>query len=129
MGLLDNSENTNWRTPFKLAFSTKAVIPSEIGVSNLRQAHYDKGTNNEKLKLSFDCLVEIRDEATLRMARYQQKMQEYYNQRVKLRRFNLDNMVLRKVSQATRDPAQGMLGPFGKAHTRSSINLDEKAII
>ena len=45
------------------------------------------------------------------MARYQQKMQKYYNQRVKLRRFNLDDMVLRKVSQATRDPAKGKLGP------------------
>ena len=45
------------------------------------------------------------------MARYQQKMHKYYNQRVKLRRFNLDDMVLRKVSQATRDLAKGKLGP------------------
>ena len=59
-----------------------------------------------------DCLAEIRDEAALRMARYQQKMQKYYNQRVKFRRFNLDDMVLRKVYQATRDLAQGKLGPI-----------------
>ena len=38
-------------------------------------------------------------------------MQKYYNQRVKLRRFNPNDMVLRKVSQTTRDPAQGKLGP------------------
>ena len=38
-------------------------------------------------------------------------MQKYYNQRVNLRRFNLDDMVLRKVSQATRDPMKGKLGP------------------
>ena len=31
-------------------------------------------------------------------------MEKYHNQRAKLRRFNLDDMVLRKVSQATRDP-------------------------
>ena len=31
-------------TPFKLAFSTEAFIPTEIGVSNLRQAHYNEGT-------------------------------------------------------------------------------------
>ena len=45
------------------------------------------------------------------MARYQQKMAKYHNQRLKLRGFNPKNMVLRKVSQATRDPTQGKLGP------------------
>ena len=81
-------------TPFKLAFDIEAVIPVEIGVSNLRQSHYDEGTNNNKLRLSLDCLAEVREEVALRMARYQQKMQKYYNQKVKLRRFNPDNMVL-----------------------------------
>ena len=28
--------------PFKLAFSMEAVIPVEVGVSSLRQAHYDE---------------------------------------------------------------------------------------
>lgn len=94
-----------------MAFGTEAVIPIEIGVFSLRRAHYDKGTNNDELRLSLHCLAKVRNEAALRMARYQQKMQNYYNQRVKLRRFNLDNMVLRKVSQATRNPARGKLGP------------------
>ena len=98
-------------TPFKLAFGTEAVIPTKIGVSSLRQAHYDKGTNNYELRLSLDYLAEVRDEVALRMARYQQKMQKYYNQRVKLRRFNPGDMVLWKVSQATRDLVQGKLGP------------------
>ena len=66
-------------TPFKLAFDTEAVIPVEVGVSSLRRAHYDEGINNDELRLSLDCLVEVRDEAALRMARYQQKMQKYYN--------------------------------------------------
>ena len=61
-------------TPFKLAFSIEAVILVEIGVSSLRQAHYDEGTNNEELRLSLDCLAKVRDEAALRMAGYQQKM-------------------------------------------------------
>ena len=26
-------------TPFKLVFGTKAVVPTEVGVSNLRQVH------------------------------------------------------------------------------------------
>ena len=61
-------------TPFKLAFGTEAVILAEIGDSNLRQAHYDEGTNNDELRLSLDGLAGVKDKAALRMARYQQKM-------------------------------------------------------
>ena len=98
-------------TPFKLAFDTKAVIPVKVGVSSLRRAHYDEGINNDELRLNLDCLPKVRDKAILRMARYQQKMAKYHNQRLKLRRFNPDDMVQQKVSQATKDPAQGKLGP------------------
>ena len=45
------------------------------------------------------------------MALYQERMTRYYNQRVKLKRFNLGDMVLRKVSQATKDPNERKLGP------------------
>ena len=38
-------------------------------------------------------------------------MTRYYNQRAKLKRFNPGDMVLRKVSQATKDPNDGKLGP------------------
>ena len=94
-----------------MAFNIEAIIPIEVGVSSLRQAHYDEGTNNDELRLSLDCLAKVKDEAASRMARYQQKKQKHHNQRVKLRRLNPNDMVLRKVSQATRDPTQGKLGP------------------
>ena len=45
------------------------------------------------------------------MTKYQQKMTEYYNKRVKLRRLNIGDLVLRKVTTATKDSAQGKLGP------------------
>ena len=48
-------------TPFNLAFGTEAVIPIEIGVYSLRQAHYDEGSNNDKLRLSLDFLAEVKD--------------------------------------------------------------------
>ena len=35
----------------------------------------------------------------------------YYNQRVKLRRFNIRDLVLRKVTPAMKNPAHGKLGP------------------
>ena len=38
-------------------------------------------------------------------------MSRYYNQRVKLRRFNIEDLVLRKVTLATKNPTHGKLGP------------------
>ena len=58
-----------------------------------------------------DCLDEVRNRASQRMVKYQNKMAEYYNQRVKLKRFNIGDLVLRKVTPTTKDPAQGKLGP------------------
>jgi len=56
---------------FKWAFDIEAVIPVEVGVFSLRRAHYDKGSKNDELRLNLDCLPEVRDEVTQRMARYQ----------------------------------------------------------
>ena len=46
-----------------------------------------------------------------RMAKHKEAMAKFYNRKVKLRRFNIGDLVLRKISQATKDPSQGKLGP------------------
>ena len=38
------------------------------------------------------------------MTKYQQKMVEYYNKKVKLRQLNIGDLVLRKVTLVTKDP-------------------------
>ena len=45
------------------------------------------------------------------MNKYQQKMTEYYNKRLKLKRLDIGDLVLRKVTLTTKDLAQGKLGP------------------
>ena len=57
-------------TPFKMAFGIEAVILVEIGVSSIRRTWYDEKSNDEGLKLAFDCLPEVRDDAAQRMALY-----------------------------------------------------------
>ena len=57
-------------TPFKMVFGTEAIIPVEVGVSSLRRTRYGEHSNDEGLKLALDCLPEIRDDATRRMALY-----------------------------------------------------------
>ena len=43
------------------------------------------------------------------MAKHKEAMARYYKINVKVRRFNIGDLVLRKVSQATKDPSQGKL--------------------
>ena len=57
-------------TSFKMAFGIEAVILVEIGVSSIRRTWYDEKSNDEGLKLAFDCLPEVRDDAAQRMALY-----------------------------------------------------------
>ena len=80
-------------------------------LASLRTEFFNEQSNDDQLKTNLDCLDEVRDQASQRMTRYQQKMAEYYDRRVKLKRFNIGDLVLRKVTPATRDPAHGKLGP------------------
>jgi len=80
---------TTARTPtgetlFKLTYGIEAVFPIEVRVTSIRKEFFDKKGNDDQLKVNLDCLDEIRTEASQRIARYQQKMVGYYNQRVKL---------------------------------------------
>ena len=81
------------------------MIPVEVGVTSIRREVFNEESNDDQLRLNLDCLDEIRDKASSRMTRYQQKMAEYYNRRVKLRRLDIGDLVLRKVTIATKDPA------------------------
>ena len=56
-------------TPFNLIYGTEAVIPI------VRREFFSE----DQLKLSLDCLDEVRNEASKRIAKYQQKMTTYYN--------------------------------------------------
>ena len=98
-------------TPFRLTYGIEVMIPVEVGVTSTRRAMFNEEGNDNKLRLNLDCLDEVRDKASSRMAKYQQKMREYYNKRVKLRQLDIGDLVLRKVTLTTKNPTQGKLGP------------------
>ena len=58
-----------------------------------------------------DLIDEVREEAMKQMAKHKEAMARYYNKKFMVRRFNTRDLVLRKVSQAIKDPSQGKLGP------------------
>jgi ribonuclease HI len=98
-------------TPYSLTFGTEAVIPAEIGSPSFRVSHYNPGLNDVGINLHLDLLPEKREEATVRMAAYQQKSAQYFNKKVRPRSFKLGDWVLRRVTIATKNPTEGKLGP------------------
>ena len=67
--------------------------------------NYDGDKNDEPMHLQLDLIDEVRVTAEQRMARYQNLMAKHYNSNVKLRDFQVGDLVLRKVMGATRDPS------------------------
>ena len=47
----------------------------------------------------------------MQLKMYQGKIAWHFNSKVKIRRFETDNLVLRRVFPATQDPRVGVLGP------------------
>lgn len=104
------SRTATGETPFSLAFGTEAVIPAEIEIPTHRTLSFQEQGNNEMLCVNLDLLEEKRETAQIRVAAYQQRIARYYNNKVKARRFMEGDLVLRKVTQATRIPGEGAFG-------------------
>ena len=63
------------------------------------------------MRLQLDLVDEVRAIAEQRLVRYQDLIAEHYNSIVRHKDFQVGDLVLRKVTGATRDPSQGKLGP------------------
>ena len=82
-----------------------------MGQTSLRVKTYEDQKNQQELNSNLDLIDEVKEEAMKRMAKHKEAMARYYDRNVKVRRFNTRDLVLRKISQATKDPSQGKLGP------------------
>ena len=98
-------------TPFKLAYGSVAVILAEVHMANHRVMTYQDKDNEEQLHLNLDLIDEVRTDAEHRTAKYKNLMARQYDAMVKPRHFNIGDLVLKKVSLATKNPAHGKLGP------------------
>ena len=98
-------------TPFKLAYGSEAVIPAEMYMASHRVMKYQDEENQEQLRLNLDLIDEVRMDAKQRIARYKNLMAKQYDAMVKTKRFNIGDLLLKKVSLAIRNPALGKLRP------------------
>ena len=100
----------------------------EVSQSNLRREPFNNKTNDKSYRLDLDCFDEVREDALWRMTKHKKKMMKYHKQRVKLKRFNPRDIMLRKVTETTKDLTQGKLNPTWEGCTRSSSIPEEELI-
>ena len=98
-------------TPFALAFGIEVVALVEVGLESPRFKFASSEDNEETLRLNLDLLEEKREKALKRVEDYQQKTTRYYDRKIKPNIFNPDDLVLKKLLPARKDPTLGKLGP------------------
>ncbi|GJW26923.1 DNA-directed DNA polymerase [Tanacetum coccineum] len=103
-------KQSNGETPFSLTHRSEAVIPVELGMPTYRTMMIREDENKDELRLNMDLLQERREATTIREAKYKAKMEQYYNQRVRLSSLKPDEYVFWR-NEASRVEDQGKLGP------------------
>ena len=73
--------------------------------------NHDERSNDEAMRLQLDLLDEVKATTEQSLACYQNLMAKHYNSRVRHRDFQVEDLILRKIMGASRDPTQGKLGP------------------
>ena len=94
-----------------MTYGAEAVIPLETGFPMLRTNAFTPNGNDGLLEKSLDLIEERRESAMVQLAYYQHKLKQGYDTNVKLKPLAVGDLVLRKVLEATKNPAWGQLGP------------------
>ncbi|KAI5327946.1 hypothetical protein L3X38_027342 [Prunus dulcis] len=98
------------QSPFSLAYGTKAVILTEIGLPTFRMFVVESNDNEQQLAHNIDMLEEQREAAALRLANYQNQATNYFNKRVRHRKFKIGG-VASEVGPAQVENSAGELKP------------------
>ena len=102
---------TTQETLFTLTFGTEVVAPMEVGLKSPRVEFANAEHNEEILHVKLD-LLEEKHEQVLRCAEdYRRKTTKYYDRRVRPRSFKPDDLVIKRLLPARKDPTHGKLGP------------------
>ena len=70
----------------------------EMGQTSLRVKTYEGQKKQQELNSNLDLIDDVKEEAMKQMAKHKETMARYYNRKVKVRRFNTGDLVLRKIS-------------------------------
>nr|GEV47077.1 reverse transcriptase domain-containing protein [Tanacetum cinerariifolium] len=88
-------KSSNKDTTFLLTYETEAVIPTEIGMPTMRTAKVDMVQNDKALEINLDLLEERKEQAAIREAKSKEKIEKYYNFKVRNTSFKPRDLVYR----------------------------------
>nr|GEY17196.1 reverse transcriptase domain-containing protein [Tanacetum cinerariifolium] len=103
-------KSSNGDTLFSLMYGTKVVIPAKIGMPTLRTARVDLVQNDEGSEINLDLLEERREQAAILEAKSKEKMEKYYNSKVRSTSFRPRDLVYRS-NDASHAKEVGKPGP------------------
>ncbi|GJU26784.1 hypothetical protein Tco_1165405 [Tanacetum coccineum] len=90
------------------------MVPKPSSLQRLacqhRTSNVNEKTNDQKLRLDLDLLEERREIAAIREAKYKQRVEKYYNKKVRHVQFKVGEFVLRK-NEVSWAANTGKLGP------------------
>ena len=110
MGIQDDCENPYRGNTFQASLWKRGNYTC-IHMTNHRVTMYQDKDNEEQLRLNLNLVDEVRTDADERTARYKNLMARQHDAMVKPRRLNIGDLVLKKVSLTTKNPAHGKLRP------------------
>ncbi|XP_075478914.1 uncharacterized protein LOC142519769 [Primulina tabacum] len=85
-------------TPFNLVYGSEAVLPVEIGQTSSRIESYPEN-NDQSRAMELDLVEEKRDRALIRMEAYRGRVMKSYNKKVRIRDFQIGDLVMKKLIQ------------------------------
>ncbi|GKC75579.1 reverse transcriptase domain-containing protein [Tanacetum coccineum] len=93
-----------------LTYGSEAVVPTKISVETERIKEFEARLNDKRLRENLDLLEERREIDTIREAQYKQKLERYYNKRVRHSTFKPRTYVIR-LNSASKAEFQRKIGP------------------
>jgi hypothetical protein len=114
-------------SPFLLVYGAEAILPTDLEYGSPRTKAYDDQSYQTSRDDSLDQLEEARDVALVHSARYQQSLRRYHARRVRLRGFQVGDLVLRLRQDARgRHKLTPWEGPFIIARILNSIQVGQR---
>ena len=100
MGLENNQSEGDWGITVHLTYGMEAIFPVEIGMPTIR-TEIVKKENVEAIAKDLDTTDKLWEVTAVRIASYQQRLENLHNRRVKPRTFLARELVLRRVFENT----------------------------
>ena len=111
-----------------MVYGVDAVLPAEVRHNAPRVAAYNEGDSNKAMEDAVDLLDKARDTTLARTAVYQQGLRNYHARRVRSRRFNVGDLVVRLKQEKHGKLASPWEGPYiiGEVLGNGTYKLNDK---